>query len=72
MITITCIIMTSEEVFALFERKEEETKPIVQPISIGDSSISCRFSVKCYIRPGEECPVCLEKIILKKDVYLKF
>ena len=62
--------MTSEEVFALFERNQEEINQIVQPVCIGDSSISCRFSVKCYIRPGEECPVCLEKILLKKDSYL--
>lgn len=62
--------MTSEEVFALFEMKQEKINKIVQPLRIGDSSISCRFSVKCYIRPGEECPVCLEKIILKKDSYL--
>ena len=62
---------TAEDVFPLYERKRSFTSgEVVQPVTIGDQSVPCRFRVKCYIRPGEECPICLEKIMLKKDAFL--
>lgn len=60
---------TTEEVFTLYEKNSGISEPII-PIRIGDSSVRCRFKTKCYIRPGEECPICFEQIKLKKDAYL--
>jgi hypothetical protein len=60
---------TAEDVFALYE-KQDSYKSIVLPITIGDSSTPCRFKTKCYICPGEECAICLEKIMSKKEAYL--
>jgi hypothetical protein len=68
---LTIKMSTSEEVFALYEKNQLfDTKKIIEPLTIGDPSIPCRFSVKTYIRPGEECAICLDKIQLKKDAYL--
>lgn len=70
---------TLEDVFYLYERNKlfykkqkrifEKNDP-VQPVIIGDTSVPCSLSVKCYIRQGEECPICLENIMLKKDAFL--
>jgi len=43
---------------------------IVKPLTIGDQSVKCKLKVKCYIKFGEECPICLENIIHKKNAYL--
>ena len=42
----------------------------VQPITIGDQFVPCKLSTKCYVNPGEECPICLEKIMMKKEAFL--
>jgi hypothetical protein len=42
----------------------------VQPFTIGDQTVPCRLHVKCYLRPDQECPICLEKIAIKKDAFL--
>jgi hypothetical protein len=67
--------MFYEDVFYLYERNKliysdfcfRET---VQPITIGETCVPCKMNIKCYIRQGEECPICLEKIMLKKDAFL--
>lgn len=52
------------------EKNNYLTNHTIKPITIGDSSIPCCLHVKCYIRQGEECPICLENIMLKKDAFL--
>ena len=42
----------------------------VNPEIIGNSLVKCDFKRKVYIKPGEECPICFEKIITKKNAYL--
>jgi hypothetical protein len=42
----------------------------VQPFTIGDQTVPCRLHVKCYLRPDQECPICLEKIASKKVAFL--
>ena len=42
----------------------------VFPITIGEQTINCMLNRKCYIKIGEECPICLEKIIYKTNAYL--
>ena len=60
-----------EDVYYLYEKDCRScTDEGVHPISIGDNSIPCKLSRKCYIRPGEECPICLEKMITKQNSYL--
>lgn len=46
------------------------TNEPVLPIAIGDQSVPCDFKRKVYIRPGEECSVCLESIFQKNTAYL--
>jgi len=42
----------------------------VLPITIGDQCVPCNFKRKVYIKPGEECSICLEPIIQKNNSYL--
>ena len=72
-------MVCDEDVFYLYERNRFTTKKvcefyirekIVQPITIGETCIPCKLSKKCYIYPGEECAICLDNILLKKDAYL--
>jgi len=42
----------------------------VLPIAIGDQCVPCNFKRKVYIRPGEECSICLENILQKNTAYL--
>lgn len=42
----------------------------VIPLTIGDQNVKCKLNVKCYIKFGEECPVCLQEIIHKKNAYI--
>jgi hypothetical protein len=44
----------------------------VKPITIGEQDIKCNFIRKCYIRPGQECSICLEPIIKKSEAYLTY
>ena len=70
--------MYLEDVFYLFERnkliyskKEDRDKELIRPITIGpDRSFVRKLTCKCYIYPGEECAICLDPIITKKDCYL--
>lgn len=46
------------------------SKQKVLPLTIGNNSIKCNFNRKCYIKPGEECPICFESILNKSNAYL--
>ena len=64
---------TAEDVFYLYERNSlvynnDEKK--VLPYTIGDQDTPCNLKIKCYIRPGEECPICFDKIQTKSSAYL--
>lgn len=65
---------TAEDVFYLFERKSklycEDYVQSVKPFTIGDQDADCDFKIKCYIKPGEECPICYESIISKSSAHI--
>lgn len=42
----------------------------VQVLTIGNTEVPCSIKRKCYIKPGEECPVCMEPIMNKSTAYL--
>ena len=42
----------------------------VRPFVIGENTICCNINRKCYIRPGEICPICYDAILTKKSAYL--
>jgi hypothetical protein len=42
----------------------------VQPLTIGDQDVPCSFARKIYIRPGEECSICLDGVLTKSSAYL--
>ncbi len=42
----------------------------IQPRTIGDQTLPCRFHVKTYIPIGEMCPICLDGIYIKNNAYL--
>lgn len=69
---------TAEEVFYLYERnssvyyKEDENDNIqeVLPITIGDQDVPCNIKIKCYIKPGDECPICYDEILTKSNAFI--
>ena len=42
----------------------------VYPFTIGNDEVPCNIKRKCYIKQGEECPICMEKILSKSNAYL--
>jgi hypothetical protein len=42
----------------------------VLPMTIGEQFVPCDFKRKVYIKPGEECAICLETIQQKSKAYL--
>lgn len=42
----------------------------VYPVTIGDATVPCSFKRKRYIKPKEDCSICLDKIVKKTDAYL--
>jgi Ring finger domain len=42
----------------------------IKPFTIGDQSVPCNIKRKCYVKQGEECPICMDKILRKCDTYL--
>jgi hypothetical protein len=42
----------------------------VLPVTIGNQQVPCSFKRKCYIKPGEDCPICFDKILKKSESYL--
>jgi hypothetical protein len=47
-----------------------ESNQVVLPFTIGDQCVSCNLNRKCYIKQGDECPICLEKIMNKIDAFI--
>ena len=45
-------------------------KQEVLPFTIGDQNIPCDIKIRCYIRPGDECPICCEEIITKSSAFI--
>ena len=45
-------------------------KQDVLPYTIGDQYAPCSIKVRCYIRPGDECPICCEPIITKSSAFI--
>lgn len=43
---------------------------VVKPFTIGNQDVKCSFSRKCYIKYGEECPICLNCINKKSEAFL--
>lgn len=43
---------------------------VVSPLTIGERDVPCRLNVKTYIKPGEECSICLEAIHSQNNAYL--
>ena len=42
----------------------------IKTITIGNTEVPCNLKRKCYIKPGEECPICMDKIVNKANAYL--
>jgi hypothetical protein len=40
------------------------------PNTIGNTGVLCNVKRKCYIKPGEECPICMDPITTKSTAYL--
>ena len=65
--------MTAEDVFALYETKVNDISVSVTPLipkSIGNIDVPCSIKRRCYIKPGEECPICIESILTKTNAFL--
>jgi len=45
-------------------------KQEVKPFTIGDQDTPCDFKVRCYIKPGDECPICFESIMMKSSAFI--
>lgn len=43
---------------------------LVNPITIGFTDTECDVMRKTYIKPGQECAICLDPIIRKSEAYL--
>ena len=42
----------------------------VKPFTIGDQDTPCDLKIRCYIKPGDECPICYESIIMKSSAFI--
>lgn len=45
-------------------------KQDVIPFTIGDQCVPCDIKIKCYIKFGEECPICYEQIVTKSTAFI--
>lgn len=45
-------------------------KQDVFPFTIGDQFVPCRIKVRCYIRPGDACPICCDPILTKSSAFI--
>lgn len=57
------------EIYGVYCDCQRENEPVL-PITIGDQCVPCDIKRKVYIKPGEECAICLENIIKKSEAYL--
>jgi hypothetical protein len=46
------------------------SKQVVFPLTIGNCDVPCELYRKCYIKPGEECPICFDPILQKSNAYI--
>lgn len=60
---------TVEDVFYLYENNSSSDNDVI-PYSIGDNDVPCRYKIKCYVKPGDECPICYEEIWTKTSAYI--
>lgn len=44
--------------------------PNVLPYTIGDQTNPCSLSIRCYIKPGVECPICYDPILTKRSAFI--
>lgn len=42
----------------------------VIPFTIGDQYVPCDLKIKCYIKPGHECPICYDTILQKSSAFI--
>ena len=42
----------------------------IKTITIGNTCAPCNFEKKCYVKPSEECPICMEPNTSKSKTYL--
>ena len=47
----------------------ENSTPI-NSISIGNTDVPCKLKRKCYVKQGENCPICFDPILTKTTAYL--
>jgi hypothetical protein len=45
-------------------------KQHVIPLTIGDQYSRCNLKIKCYVKSGEECPICYDTIITKTSAFI--
>lgn len=45
-------------------------KQKVMPFTIGDQYGEPNLKIKCYIKPGDECPICYEPILTKLSAFI--
>lgn len=56
--------------YSLYDENGEKNILPVFPETIGNPFIKCSFKRKVYIRPGEECSICYDKIMTKTNAWL--
>jgi len=60
---------TAEDVFPLYERSAGPCE-VLLPHTIGDPQVPCSLKRKCYVRPGDECPICCDAIQTKRSAFV--
>lgn len=58
-----CVDCDNNECYCHFKQE-------VKPFTIGDQDTPCDVKIKCYIKPGEECPICYEEIMTKSSAFI--
>lgn len=71
---------TTDDVFSLYAHlcssqrciglEESSYASPLNPIEIGDVEVKCDLKRKCYIKAGDECPICMDPIFNKSNAYL--
>lgn len=56
--------------YSVYDKNGDESNLPIFPETIGNIFIKCDMKRKVYIKPGEECSICLEKIMTKRNAYL--
>jgi hypothetical protein len=55
-----------------YDESYSDIKQEVFPFTIGDQDTPCEYKIKCYIKPGDECPICFDKILTKSSAYISY